>query len=285
LDELGEGQYVVTSKPEAGTRSFSPMTRRFDVTRDGVKAATSEETFDLSPITFDPGAVHVQMPAGGERSFVLRIANNSNAPAAVKVQVRSLSQDPDGAFAVGTTPPDGPFVVTPDPDTLQLDPGRTGSLRLSIACSKGAAGDYWFAVEATTGDTHEISEQIYGNLSIPNGSPKLDLKLVEVKKLNQYPYSVTFQILNSGSMSLKPIPFAQVLEEGLAPIASLEVPPLGGGGVLPGSQLRNEVLLPPNLKPGTYTLNLKYQYGQDLFANLVVPVIVPGAKPKPKGGR
>lgn len=30
------------------------------------------------------------------------------------------------------------------------------------------------------------------------------------------------------------------------------------------------------MKPGTYAVSIKYQYGQDLFANLTVPVIVPG---------
>ena len=155
--ELGEGQYILTSKPEAGTRSFSPMTRRFDVTRTGIKSATGPEAFDLSPITFDPGAVHVQMPAGGQRSSVLRVTNNSSAPANVKIQIHSLSQDPDGAFNVGTTPPSGPFAVTSDPETLQLDPGRTGAVRLGIASSKDSAGDYWFAVEASTQESHEIS--------------------------------------------------------------------------------------------------------------------------------
>ena len=85
-------------------------------------------------------------------------------------------------------------------------------------------------------------------------------------------------------MSLKPLPFAQVLEQGLSPTANLQVPVLGGGGILPGAVLRNEVLLPPNLKAGTYSVNIKYQYGQDLFATLTVPVIVPGGKAKAQGG-
>lgn len=241
---LGEGQYIVTSKPEAGERSFSPMTRHFDITSKGVESDTEAQSYDLSPITFDPGAVHVQMPGGGQRSAVLRVTNNSASPQNVTIQVRSLTQDPDGAFAVGTNAPSGPFVIQSDPGTLQLDPGRTGAVRLAIGTSRNAAGDYWFAVEAMTQNAHAISEQIYGNLTVPNGNPKLDLKLVELKKLKQYPYAVNFQIVNSGSMSLKPIPFAQVLEEGLTPIANLEVPSLGGGGVLPGSELRNEIMLP-----------------------------------------
>jgi hypothetical protein len=282
---LGEGQYIITSKPEAGTRSFSPMIRRFDITRTDIRPATDAQTFDLSPITFDPGAVHVQMPAGGQRSAVLRVTNNSANAESVKIQVRGLTQDPDGAFSVGATTPTGPFLVAADPEELQLDPGRTESVRLAIGSSKDSAGDYWFAIDASTKDSHEISEQIYGNLTIPNGQPKLDLKLVELKKIGQYPYSVTFQVINGGSMSLKPIPFAQVLEQGLTPVANLQVPALGGGGVLPGSVLRNEVLLPPNLKPGAYSLNIKYQYGQELFATLTVPVMVPSSKPKTKGGR
>jgi archaellum component FlaG (FlaF/FlaG flagellin family) len=283
--ELPEGEYIVTSKPEAGTRSFSPMTRRFAVTKGGIKPDTGPEAFDLSPITFDPGAVHVQMPSGGERSAVLRVTNNSAAPVNVKIAVKAISQDPDGAFSVGSTPPAGPFTISSEPDALQLDPGRTGAVRLAIGSSKDAAGDYWFAIEATTDDVHEISEQIYGNLSIPNGAPNLQLRKTDIKKIGQYPYSVLFEIANTGNLSLKPIAFAQVLEEGLQPIANLTVPTLGGGGVLPGSVLRNEVLLPPNLKPGTYSVNIKYQYGQDLFATLTVPILVPGSKPKPKGGR
>ncbi|HEY3780808.1 MAG TPA: hypothetical protein VGL56_06980 [Fimbriimonadaceae bacterium] len=286
VGELGEGQYLITSKPQAGTRSFSPMAARFNVTKTGISEASANETYELSPITFDPASILVQMPAGGERSAVLHVINNSSKPTAVKIEVRALSQGMDGAFDVGTTPPIGPLVVTADPETVQLDPGRTASVRIAISTSKDATGDLWFGVSAGSQDSHEISEQIYGNIRLPGGIPKLDLKQTEIKKIGQYPYFIGFEIANSGNMSLKPIPFAQVLEQGLTPVANLQVPVIGGGGILPGSVLRNSILLPPNLKPGVYSVSIKYQYGQDLFATLNVPITIPaGGKPKPKAGK
>jgi hypothetical protein len=286
VGQLGEGQYTVTSKPRAGTRSFTPMVARFNVTKNGIKEATAAETYELSPVTFDPAAIHMQMPAGGQRSAVLHVVNNSGKAATVKVEVRALTQGEDGAFEVGATPPIGPLIVTADPETLQLEPGRMGSVRISISASKDAVGDLWFGVSANSQSTSEISEQIYGSITLPGGTPKLEIKQTEIKKIGQYPYFIGFQILNTGTMSLKPVPFAQVLEQGLTPVANVEVPALGSGGVLPGALLRNSILLPTNLKPGAYTVAIKYQYGQDLFANLIVPITIPGpAKAKAKGAK
>ena len=81
-------------------------------------------------------------------------------------------------------------------------------------------------------------------------------------------------------MALLPRVSASVLEGGLTPVAKLEVPILGDGGILPGATLHNRVMLPPNLKPGAYTVKLEYQYGETLTEVKQLPFMVPSPKKK-----
>jgi len=280
---LQKGQYVIISKPQAGTRSFSRIMGSYTVSADGIKPTAPGESLEMSPITLDPPAIHVAMPAGAQRSSVVRVFNNSQKSVNVSVQVRALSQNQSGGFELGQDGPKSGLTVVSDPPNLQLDAGRSGAVRLSLTTDKTVTGDVWFGVSAKTEATNEIAEEIYGSISVPGGVPKLELTQLNLKKIGNYPLSIRFSIKNTGTMSLKPIGFAQVLEQGLTPTATLQVPTLGGGGVLPGSVLENEVMLPPNLRPGAYTVDVKYQYGDELFADLTVPVMVPSGKPK--GGK
>jgi hypothetical protein len=282
---LANGQYILTSKAQAGTRSFSAISRRFVVSKEGIRPETEGETLQMSPVSFDVAGINLKIPAGGSRSAVVHLINNSDATVTVKVMLRALNQNELGGLELGTDPPTGNLTVTADPETLQVEPRRSIAVRLAIATAKGATGDQWFGIAAKTDDPKQIAEELYGSVVCPGGVPKLELSLIAIKKMGKYPISLSFSIKNTGTMSLKPIPFAQVLEQGLTPVATLQVPTLGTGGVLPGSILTNEVMLPPTLKPGAYTVNVKYQYGEDLFAELTVPITVSAVPPKGKGGK
>lgn len=277
---LDPGTYVVTSTPQAGTRSFAPISREYVVTKSGIKPMSADASLELSPVTFDPGAIHLEMPAGATRSAVFHLVNNSDKTITADIFVKSLGQNADGAFHLGQDQPSGNLHVDLDPPSVILDPGRTTAVRIAVSCSRQSSGDLWFGMSANVRGMNSVAEEIYGNVSVPGGQPKLQLEETELKKLGQYPYLLRFEVKNTGNMSLKPLPFAQVLEQGLDPIANLKVPVLGSGGILPGSVLNNEVMLPPDLKPGAYTVNVKYQYGEDLFANLTVPITVPGKAKK-----
>ena len=283
--DLPPGQYLVVSKAQAGARTFSPIVGHYTITKDGVRPTDKNEKFEMSPVQLDPGAIHLTMPAGGQRSAVVRVVNSSDKPISVKMLVRSLAQTPNGAFELGSDVPSGKLSVTADPEEVQIDPGRMAAVRLAVSGARDSSGDLWFGVKAQTNASNEIAEEIYGSVAIPGGTPKLELSQLMLRKNGQYPYSLRFAIKNTGTMSLKPIPFAQVLEQGLTPIATLQVPILGSGGVLPGSILENEVMLPPNLAPGAYTVNVKYQYGDSLFAELAVPITVPSVKSRKQGGK
>ncbi|MFX7902653.1 hypothetical protein ABTK34_19500, partial [Acinetobacter baumannii] len=63
----------------------------------------------------------------------------------------------------------------------------------------------------------------------------------------------------------------------------LAVPVVGDGGLLPGKFVNNTVMLPASPEPGSYVLELAYQYSERGMAKLRVPVAVAGkAKPGKK---
>lgn len=275
---LAPGEYSLVSRPQAGTRSFAQMVSKFAVTKTEVKPATDKSLLEMAPVIVDPPALKLEMPAGGQRSAVVRVTNVSKKPITVDMLARTLTQTVNGAIELGTEAPRTPLTITADPPRFDLEPGRTQAVRIVVAGDKSAVGDQWFGLSAKTTDANEIAEELYGSVSFPGGNPNMEVRTLELKKLNGYPVSLSYQVRNSGTMALRPIAFAQVLESGLTAVATLQIPKLGDGGVLPGSVLTNEVALPLNLKPGPYTVNVKYQYGQDLFANLTVPITIGKAK-------
>ena len=66
-------------------------------------------------------------------------------------------------------------------------------------------------------------------------------------------------------------------------MARLAVPEVGDGGILPGKTIANSVMLPAGLKAGEYVVEIAYQFGEQNFGRIRVPVSVPATKSAAKG--
>ncbi|MDR3690841.1 MAG: hypothetical protein P4L46_15795 [Fimbriimonas sp.] len=280
---LGDGQYRVQAICQSGTRTFRPITADF-VVKDHVSTPLTEKSLlSLPPFGMDPERVHANVPAGASRTIPIRITNISDKDLTISLTAHKLAQQPNGALQVlddGAAPP---LSIELSPDSITLEPKRTKTIHVKVSLDDQATGDNWFAISAITTAGDSMSEDVYGSVTVPE-SPKakfltkLSIAQKEIGTVNGYPISVDYEVTNEGNIALKPLPSAHVLENGLTPVASLEVPDLGDGGILPGATLHNRVMLPLTLKPGAYAVEVSYQYAEDLFEKKLIPFTVPAPK-------
>lgn len=282
--KLPDGQYIVQCTTQANLQTFRPFSASFVVNKGNAVPATESSIISLPPFTVDPGVIHESLPAGATRVTTVKFINQTTSPVNVAVTTHRLTQSNNGLFQVVEEAPMAPLTVETTPELLTI-PGRgTSTLRVKISVAPGTKGDAWFAVSAVSTTRDSLSQEVYCSVSVPNtGTPSLSIEQKEVGKVNDVPISVDYEVTNTGDIALLPRVSAAVLEGGLTAVAKLEVPSLGDGGILPGATLHNRLMLPPNLKPGGYTVRLEYQYaegkdGQALSELKLFPFNVPVPK-------
>ena len=281
---LPDGRYRVQAVCQAGIRTFRPIIAEFIVKDNKSQPLTEKALLSLPPFVVDPGRLQVALPPNSRRSVAIKFTNVSDNPLTVSLTAHKLTQLPNGALQVLDDGPAPPLGLTLTPDSVSIEPKRTVTVRVVVNLDDGASGDNWFAISARTTNGDSMSEEVYGNARVPETlkvryQPKLTITPKEVGTVNGIPISLDYEITNVGNIALQPHPSASVLEGGLTGVATLEVPPLGDGGILPGSTLHNRVMLPLNLKPGAYAVEISYQYTEDLFEKKLIPFTIPAPKP------
>lgn len=277
LDGLDRGVYVVQARSQAGTRVFPTLTREIEITGNGARAADKGQTFELAPVTIEPSFITQQMPAGASRSVAVRIKNNSNAAATFQVTTGKLVQSATGGFIVDPTAKSD-VKVEPTNPVVTIRPGAVASVALRVSSDKAVTGEYWFGVAIRSRDGAQLPEEVYGRVVTPRGTPKLEVSSATVERPDGIPNGVRFEVRNTGTQALKPIPSATLYDKANNALATLQAPVLGDGGILPGATLRNYVQIPPGLPPGDYVVGIQYQYGEELFAQRSVNVTVPARR-------
>ena len=211
--------------------------------------------------------------------MAVKFTNQTDSPLVLNLTPHRLSQASNGLLQVLEDSSLGNLVVTLSSPTVTVPARRTANVRVQVAVDAAAKGDSWFAISAVSQAGDSMSEEVYGSVSVPNtGIPKIEVTSGQIGKVGDIPISVDYEVRNTGNMALLPKVSASVLEAGLTPIAKLEVPLLGDGGILPGVTLKNRVMLPPNLKAGAYTVRLEYQIGEGLSEIKQIPFFVPEPK-------
>ena len=285
VPKLSDGQYRIDCTCQSGTRSFRPIVAQYVVNKGKVALSTPDSVISLPPFTVDPPRLRQSMPAGAQRLVTIKFTNQTDAPLTINLTPHRLTQSANGLLQVTDDPPTAPLTVTLNPNTLTIPARRTSTLRVTLAVDGTAVGDNWFAITALSADGASMSEEVYGSINIPNtGSPKLGIVPKETGFVGDVPLSIDYEVTNNGNIALLPKISASVMEGGLTPVARLEVPLLGDGGILPGATLRNRLMLPPDLKAGAYTVRLEYQYGEALSEIKQLPFIVPAPKKKATAG-
>ncbi len=282
--KLPDGQYTVQATCQVNLQTYRPITAAFVVSKGKATRVTDGTVISLPPFTVDPPLFHDAMPIGATRLQIVKFTNQTANPLSVAVSVRKLTQTTNGLFQVLEDSTVAPLEVEVSPEILSIPPRSAVNLKVKISVKPGATGDSWFAISAVSTAKDSLSQEVYGSVRVPKTeSPKVEISPKEVGKVGEIPISVDYEVTNTGNIALLPRVNAAVLESGLTAIARLEVPQLGDGGILPGATLHNRVMLPPNLKPGAYTVRLEYQYaetkdGQPVSEIKQIPFFIPAPK-------
>ena len=281
LPKIPDGKYQLQCTCQAGTRTFRPLIASYVVSKGKAELATPGTVISLPPFTVDPGRIHQAMPAGSQRLLAVKFTNQTDSPLTIALSVHKLTQISNGLLQVLEDAPAAGLSVELTPDSITVPARHSSNLRIKLSLAPGSVGDSWFAISAVSTAGDSMSEEIYGNASVPEtGTPKLEIVQKETGTVGDVPISIDYEVTNTGNMALLPKTSASVLEAGLTPVARLEIPLLGDGGILPGVTLRNRIMLPPNLKPGAYTVKLEYQYGETLTEVKQFPFVVPNLSKK-----
>jgi hypothetical protein len=274
LGELPPGNYRISAQAEIGFRRLPAISTDFVATSSGVTQLSANETFVLTPVEVTPSFLQQSIAPGGRRSAAIQVTNTTLTPLRVSVVPRMLSQAPTGALELSETAmPTGVSLIAM-PAALYVGAKQTANVRLVLQADKGVDGDNWFGVAVKDiASTTSFSEMAVAVLSVQGPQrPKLSLEPGQVLTSNGYPYAYQYVIANQGNLALKPICSATLLSgNGSKPIARLDVPVLGEGGIIPGARLTNRISIPATLQPNSYILEINYQYGTNLASNLRAP--------------
>jgi hypothetical protein len=284
LPELPDGQYRITMRAELGNRRLPPVSTDYVVIANEAKPITEATIMELPPVFIDPSAINLAAPAGSARSQAVRVVNTSDREIVLDIAPRALEQAATGGIGLGgESLPPGLFADV-IPRSLTLRPKAMGITRLTLKSEKTAQGELWFGLAITErNNANAFSDTIESCLSIAGTTrPNLEIVNGTIEKINGRPINVGFTVRNIGNQALLPEPSAVVLEEGVRLAARLEVPVTGTGGILPGVELPNSVMLPIDLKPGEYVVEISYKFGEseDAVARLRMPITV-AAPPAP----
>lgn len=283
---VSDGRYRLTVRVDLGRRRIPPLVADY-VVQQGKPVPASEAVITKQiPVIIDPEAKPFgEIAAGGQRVQAMKITNQSGKPVSLALSTRCLEQSSGGSIGIGEAPVAAGLTLDLKPSELSLAPGRTGVVILIARLDRAAKGDYWFGVEVKDReDPKGLSEVMMANIVVKGTTqPNMTVGSPEIVTDNLgRPVTVRYIVTNSGNMALRPQAEAIVLEGGLRRVAALEVPMKGDGGMIPGARIPNLVMLPPDMKPGAYTVDIVYRYGDDLAATLSVPLTVPEVKAAPK---
>ncbi len=280
MPPIPDGNYALEFRAQVGSRLLPAVVSRYVIVKGEPKPETAATILELPPLTFEPSSISLIIPAGSLRSQSLRISNLSDRDITVDLAARSLEQTSSGVLGLGSeTLPSG-LSVTVTPASLTIRPKSTGSARVSLKADREAQGDLWFGLAVTErGNPNALPETINGSVSVAGtAKPMLEVVNGTVDIVGGRPLGVRFVVRNSGNQALQLVPSAAVLEDGIKLVSRLTVPVEGSGGILPGVELQNLTMLPPDLEPGEYIVEISYQYGEDLYAKLRVPIKVDESK-------
>jgi hypothetical protein len=290
LPNLTDGRYRLGFKAVMGTRALPQVVSEYVVSHGVPKPLSEVNQLAVTPITVQPSGIGASIPPGGSRSITLRVTNNAKRKISLDMVPHAVEQTLNGSVGLGSrTLPIG-LDVKVSANSQPMEAGETRIVRVVASLDAKAAGDMWFALAIKERDNGlSLAETVYGNISVPNSSkPMVAIETPKLVMDGKTPVAIKFQLHNSGNTALRPEPSATVLEGGVRLVERPAVPLVGDGGLLPGSIVDNVMLLPQNLKPGEYIVEIAYQYGDKEFAKARIPITIFAPKAsnasRPKGG-
>ncbi|MHB1462741.1 MAG: COG1470 family protein [Armatimonadota bacterium] len=276
LPKVSDGKYRVTMRMNVNSRTLPRIKVDFAVVKGKATGLDDPKVLEMAPISIEPPAFALDMPAGAIKQQALRIRNNGTKPITLQISANSVEQASNGALGASELPPPQGLTVTIDPVEMVLQPNELGSSRLQIGVDKSAKGDLWMALSvAVKGSTTSLREMITGNVMVSKtADPKMEVTDLQLVKAQGRPIQVRFNVKNTGNKAVAPVATAAILDRGVQVVNYLEVPRVGDGGVIPGATVANSVMLPIDIKPGEYVVEISYQYTPQLTAKGRLPLSV-----------
>jgi uncharacterized membrane protein len=234
-----------------------------------VLAASPDASVTISPPIFD-----LTMNAGETQTKTLEIMNGGGSTMAYSVSVNGMTAGNETGGAAFTPVSDNDLSgwITVSPDTLILDPDKSGKITLTIKIPKNAAPGGHYATVFTTSEPGKIeggsgigTAQMVGAhvLVKVTGNVILSASVAEfstphARFAQGESVDFTVRVKNDGNVHLKPQGVIEILRNGVK-VDEVQVNP-GQGNVLPNSIRRFDVKSTKSLTPGRYTANLVLMY-------------------------
>lgn len=261
---LPDGRYLAVADYDLGSRRLRSAQTTFGVSKGRIVDSTDPEFLSIPPVTFTPGSVVETARPRSVRSLSLQISNAADRPVTLVLAVRPVGQTEQGTLDVldGPLPPGWEAELNRERVTLR--PRGTARLRLRLSCTSEAVGERWFAVTASDPERgNAIPEPLFGSLTAEGtGAAALEVEPIGWTPSSGPPTAFRFRLKNTGDLALSPVGQAALFKQGASTGTRLAAPGIVAGGLLPKAEVTAELMLPPKLEPGDYTLVLSYLFGK-----------------------
>jgi len=282
IPNVADGRYKLDFKTVLGIRSLPIVTSELVVTKGLPKLASEVALLETTPITLEPSSLNLAIPAGGQRTSMVKITNNSNREISLDMKPVSIEQGANGSIGIGDSGLPYGLSVEISGEISHIQPGQSATARVRMVVPREAKGDLWFGLsvrEAQNGNS--LADAVFGTISVPKTEqPNLEVVEPLTVKDGSKTIAIKYKVSNTGNVALRPEANASVLADGVRLVARLAVPEVGDGGILPGKTISNSVMMPAGLKPGDYVVEIAYQFGEQNYGRIRVPVKVVAAKGK-----
>ena len=225
---------------------------------------TVAEAFSFS---IEPSRIELSIPAGKQRGKTVRIDNRkSEEPLHITVYAQDVVFLPDGTseFAEpGSTTWSCARWVKVVPEEVDIPPGKSQEVRVSVAVPEGARGGYYAMVffesrpsyvEKGLGINFRIGALT--EVSIPK-TEVYQAKLVQLAWPE--PHEIQVEIYNEGNVLIRPKGTLKLFNAQKRKVAQLELNPQRLG-ILPKTARSFHVSV-NSVEPGTYELRVEIDYG------------------------
>jgi hypothetical protein len=286
LPTVPDGQYRLSVRAEVGARRLPAVYSDYVVVDGEAKISSEASLLELPPISLEPASFDLTAPRGSTRSQVVKISNIAARDMIFDLSAHPLEQAQTGSIGISDAPLPPGLLVTISPASVSVRARTTVNVRVTMHATPEASGNLWFGIAIRERDNPSaIPETLNACLTVDGTlAPQLSIEDEQIEWVREHPATISFTLKNTGNMALQLAPTAVVLEDGVRLVSRLEVPVQSSGGILPGASLPNMVMLPPDLKPGEYIVEISYKYGEgdDAVARLRVPVNVAEPRQKPE---
>ena len=250
-----------------------------------VFAASPDASVTISPPIFD-----LTMNAGETQTKILEIMNGGGSSMAYSISVNGMNarDESGGAAFTPASANDLSGWITVSPDTLILQPDKSGKITLTIKVPKNAApGGHYATVFATsepgkvTGGSGIGTAQMVGAHVLVKIAGKVissasvaEFSTPHARFAQGEPIDFTVRVKNDGNVHLKPQGVIEILRNGVK-VDEVKVN-TGNGNVLPNSIRRFDVKSTKLLMPGRYTANLVLMYDSNTINVPALSFVVVG---------